>query len=270
MSGPIVITGMHRSGTSLLASLLRSSGLHLGERLLPPSRANQPGYFEDVDFIELHDRALKRMGRSMYDPPDSTGAFDGDVLEGAQSLLEKSTGQSPWGWKDPRSALFLEQWLRLAPDAQFVFVYRHPTQVIHSLRRRGDAELQWQYPGAASVASLGGFRFRIAKAASMWIQYNRRIVEFTRKHPEQSTILPLDNLSALVPPVLAHFRSLGYPLQADVDVKSIEQTELMVKSTPWWINWYCEQSFAMQHLLQELHELAAASPMIHGEGSRDE
>ena len=46
MSGPIVITGMHRSGTSLLASLLRSSGLHLGDRLLPPSRANQPGYFE--------------------------------------------------------------------------------------------------------------------------------------------------------------------------------------------------------------------------------
>ena len=77
-----------------------------------------------------------------------------------------------------------EQWLRLAPDAKFVFVYRHPTQVIHSLRRRGDAELQWQYPGAASVASFGGLRFRIAKAASMWIQYNRRIVEFTRKHPK--------------------------------------------------------------------------------------
>ena len=51
MSGPIVITGMHRSGTSLLASLLRILGAPFGERLLPPSRANQPGYFEDVDFI---------------------------------------------------------------------------------------------------------------------------------------------------------------------------------------------------------------------------
>ena len=120
------------------------------------------------------------------------------------------------------------------------------------------------------MASLGGLRFRIGKAATMWIQYNRRIVEFARTHPEQSIILPLDNLSALVPMVLDHFRALGYPLHADVDVKSIEQAELMVKSTPWWVNWYCEQSFAMQHLLQELHELATASPMIHGEGSEDE
>ena len=117
----------------------------------------------------------------MYDPPGSTGAFDGDVLEDAQSLLEKSAGQSPWGWKDPRSALFLEQWLRLAPDAKFVFVYRQPTQVIHSLRRPRRCRI-WQYPGAASVASLGGIRFRIAKAAAC-IQYNRRIVEF----PPEST-----------------------------------------------------------------------------------
>ena len=270
MSEPIVITGMHRSGTSLLASLLQSAGLHLGERLLPPSQANQPGYFEDVDFIGLHDRALIDLGRSMYDPPESTGAFEGDVLDDAQSLLARSADQCPWGWKDPRSVLFLEQWRQLAPDAQFVFVYRHPAQVLHSLRRRGDAELQWQYPGAASVASLGGLRFRIGRAASMWIQYNRRMVEFSRKHPDQCVILPLDNLSALLPQVLEHYRVLGYPLRADVDVKSIEQAELMVKSTPWWINWYCEQCFAMQHLLQELHELALASPMILREGSQDE
>lgn len=104
----------------------------------------------------------------------------------------------------------------------------------------------------------------------MWIQYNRRIVEFARKHPEQSVLLPLDNLSVVVPQVLDYYRGLGYPLRADVDVMSILKTELMVKSTPWWINWYCEQSFAMQHLLQELHELAAASPIIHSEGSEDE
>ena len=104
----------------------------------------------------------------------------------------------------------------------------------------------------------------------MWIQYNRRMVEFARKHPDQCVILPLDNLSALLPQVLEHYRVLGYPLRADVDIKSIEQAELMVKSTPWWINWYCEQCFAMQHLLQELHELALASPMNHREGSHDE
>ena len=52
----IVITGMHRSGTSLTASLLQSAGLNLGDRLMEATATGNPlkGYFEDLDFVEFH------------------------------------------------------------------------------------------------------------------------------------------------------------------------------------------------------------------------
>jgi hypothetical protein len=45
---PIVVTGMHRSGTSLSASILAALGVAMGEQLLPADAANPRGYFEDL------------------------------------------------------------------------------------------------------------------------------------------------------------------------------------------------------------------------------
>ena len=39
------ITGHHRSGTSLVASLLQSAGLDIGERLMVANEYNKRGYF---------------------------------------------------------------------------------------------------------------------------------------------------------------------------------------------------------------------------------
>src|SRR5215470_15228559 len=62
-SGPaLVVTGMHRSGTSLAASILRTSGVDMGERLMAPQASNPAGFFEDLDFVELHMDALERRG----------------------------------------------------------------------------------------------------------------------------------------------------------------------------------------------------------------
>src|SRR5436305_8144007 len=57
-SRPVVITGMHRSGTSLVASYLSTLGIHMGDRLIPADRRNPRGYFEAAAFAELHGRSL--------------------------------------------------------------------------------------------------------------------------------------------------------------------------------------------------------------------
>ncbi|MEY2858272.1 MAG: hypothetical protein RLZZ74_2584, partial [Cyanobacteriota bacterium] len=44
----MIITGMHRSGTSLTASLLQSAGVNLGDRLMSEDRGNSKGHFEDL------------------------------------------------------------------------------------------------------------------------------------------------------------------------------------------------------------------------------
>jgi hypothetical protein len=56
---PLVICGMHRSGTSLTASLFGGAGVNLGDRLVGPNVGNSLGHFEDVSFLEFHMRVLR-------------------------------------------------------------------------------------------------------------------------------------------------------------------------------------------------------------------
>src|SRR5690606_8643191 len=60
---PLVIAGMHRSGTSMASEVLHASGVNLGERLMPAKEGNNSrGFFENLDFVELHERILQSQG----------------------------------------------------------------------------------------------------------------------------------------------------------------------------------------------------------------
>ena len=58
LGSPLVVAGMHRSGTSLLASLLSTLSVDMGRNLLGPDAHNVRGYFEDVEFLTLQRRTL--------------------------------------------------------------------------------------------------------------------------------------------------------------------------------------------------------------------
>lgn len=171
----IVIAGMHRSGTSLAASLVASAGVHLGARLMGPERGNVKGHFEDLDFYELHQRALAAAGLgtegftalpSIPMPPAVDEAFDALVAG------RRAAGM-PWGWKDPRTTLFLDAWGEKLPEARFLFVFRRPWEVLDSLFRRGDA----------------AFTLNPRLAADVWASYNRRVHDFFLAHRERCLLV---------------------------------------------------------------------------------
>src|SRR5579864_6251037 len=54
----LVVTGMHRSGTSLLASFVRAAGINLGETFYPADGANPLGYFEDLEILEMQRKMM--------------------------------------------------------------------------------------------------------------------------------------------------------------------------------------------------------------------
>lgn len=60
----VCITGMHRSGTSLVTNLLRLCGLYLGDEqdLMPATPDNQRGYWENRKFSDLNDEILAALG----------------------------------------------------------------------------------------------------------------------------------------------------------------------------------------------------------------
>jgi GT2 family glycosyltransferase len=184
---PIVVTGMHRSGTSLAASFVAALGVDMGERLLPADAVNPRGYFEDVDFLEL-DRRLVRSctpeGEAGH--PDwgwtVSERFDRSRLDAgrpaARALIAARAEARRWGWKDPRTTLLLDFWDDLLGDARYVLLYRFPWEVADSLQRL-QTDLFLAHPEYA---------YRI------WSFYNRHLLDFHRRHRERSLLVSVDAL----------------------------------------------------------------------------
>ena len=212
----LVISGMHRSGTSLVASLCHSAGLNLGERLMWPAESNPLGHFEDLDFFEFHERALAANGLCQTGFVAATDTIH--VPEPLQTIARdliaaRSKLSQPWGWKDPRTVLFLDFWNSLLPDARWLFVIRDPSQVIDSLFRRGDAAFVDNPPFALKV----------------WAHYSDLVRSFVRRNPNRCLIVDVSQVGHDQQSVIDAIRSrLGVSLSAPA---AVYQPDLIASST---------------------------------------
>ena len=143
---PVVILGMHRSGTSLVSELLDDLGLFVGHELQDDH--------ESTYFLDLNERLFERVGAAWDRPlpvldflsvPDAvamtTDALAADLASrrvrpffGSRTSL--ASFDKPWGWKDPRTLVTLPVWLRLFPDAKLVYLIRNGVDVAKSLMVR--------------------------------------------------------------------------------------------------------------------------------------
>ncbi|MHB1424559.1 MAG: sulfotransferase family protein [Gemmataceae bacterium] len=161
---PLCIAGMHRSGTSMIASLLHACGLDLGpkEDFLSPAPNNPEGFWESRSFLRLNDAILKELGGSWDRPPlmESVGWEDEPNLhhlcKQAGMLIDRFAGREPWGWKDPRNCLTLPLWRKMLPKLKVLICVRNPLAVAESLLLRDEI------PYAASF--------------DLWFTYNRRVL----------------------------------------------------------------------------------------------
>lgn len=175
----IIITGMHRSGTSLTASLLQSAGLNIGDRLMASNAGNSKGYFEDLDFVEFHENVLQSQGIDNQGwSKENRIEVQQQYLATAQNLILARKDQAIWGWKDPRTTLFLDFWCQLIPQAKYIFLYRSPWEVVDSLFRRGDII----------------FRTNPNFAVEQWCSYNQAILDFYQLYQERCILLEIGNV----------------------------------------------------------------------------
>ena len=169
-----LIVGMHRSGTSLLGSLLPACGIAMPGPLIAGDTHNPEGYFERADITALQEQLLIDLERWWPSPrgmeplPKNwlTSKPGQMALRDLIALLqvEAERQQGPWAIKDPRSSLLLPLWkqacLTLKIPLQLLLAVRDPAEVMVSLVRRDQA-----------VTGMDGWR-----AQRLWWHHNAQVL----------------------------------------------------------------------------------------------
>lgn len=151
---PIILLGMHRSGTTLLSFIMETFGVFLGHA----KEKNN----ESILFMMLNQWLLRQTNASWDNPYCFKFASQAlqqkliHVLEYVMSSDDRKHYLGPglfqschdirslnlnWGWKDPRNTFTVDVWKHLFPNARLINIYRNPIDVAESLRVR---EQNWE------------------------------------------------------------------------------------------------------------------------------
>lgn len=179
----LMILGMHRSGTSVLAGTCRLLGADLGDRMMGAGQDNVMGFWEHEEIVRIHDALLERLGFSWDDVralPEKWWTYE--VIRPQRlallEVLKRDFAGSPLACvKDPRLCRLLPLWQDLLKELGWQPLYliatREPAEVIASLKVRNgfssekSALLNLRYLLEAEGASRGGPRAFVDYAAAL-------------------------------------------------------------------------------------------------------
>jgi hypothetical protein len=196
---PIIILGMHRSGTSFLAGSVQSAGLVLGA-VHTRNPHNARGNREHPEVMAMHEAVLEANDCSWHQPPATYPLRWPDALrEKRRSFARHFPDDNPWGFKDPRALLLLEGWLDDWPNAQLAGIFRHPAAV------------------AASISKRVAGRIPLTQGLRLWHHYNQRLLSFWHRRK-----FPLIEFSGDQERLLADLQTVCEALQLPATARSTE------------------------------------------------
>ena len=244
---PVILLGMHRSGTSLVAELLDALGLFQGHELQEDH--------ESTYFLDLNDTLLRRIGAAWDNPAPARGFLEDQAAldltarclgaELTSKGLKRFLGlrrylkarsldrfEQPWGWKDPRTVFALPAWLALFPAAKLVYIVRNGIDVAASLRVRERRELarradelgrKVKQLNKHSVLERAGFKgsarcLTLAGGFGLWAEYVAEAERHLAAVPNERVVVNYEQFLADPAgqlPALAAFCGLT-PTDADV------------------------------------------------------
>lgn len=238
-ASPVVVIGMHRSGTRLLVDILDKLGIFMG--------ADRQADAESVSFMLINEGILHQCGAFWSEPmsahfmlaqPAVVETVAAGVRDTLAAQLARYAGPSGWplaagsqelrafGWKDPRNTFTLPVWRHVFPNLRALHIVRHGVDVAASLARRHAEALRTatgeQVPGALTVIrdhALGILSSRrgwtLTEALTMWEQYVEKAREESAALGERALEVGYEDLLTQPEAVIAAIASFcGVPVPA--------------------------------------------------------
>jgi hypothetical protein len=179
---PVVVIGMHRSGTTLLTRILSRLGIFMGHKL---QATDEPIFFRDLDnrllsiahaawdmplnvsYLLENENYKKRIINYMISEVASIRFLYSYV--GIKNAWRYFGPQKiRWGIKEPRMTILWSLWKEVYSNAAFIFIHRNGTDVAASLYQREKKQLNLLQPGHWS-----SLRCRdLSRAFALWEEYH--------------------------------------------------------------------------------------------------
>lgn len=145
-----LIMGSGRSGTSMVAGTLSSTGYFMGEDLIPPRDCNPKGFFESPEINEINEDIIRLSGTnddlflnkilSNYHPGDNQRWLSRisttktiRTNSAIEDRIANITQRSPFCFKDPRFSYTLPIWRKYLKNTVYICVFRHPAETAASI-----------------------------------------------------------------------------------------------------------------------------------------
>jgi hypothetical protein len=222
---PIIIMGMHRSGTSLVTRLIENLGVFLGNDL---DRNHESNFFKSIN-----EKLIRDAGGNWDNPKPIKWLFEDvqirncyfqyikDQINSHQKFkylgyFKRNSMNNIWGWKDPRNTFTAPIWRDIYPKSKMIIVERHGLDVALSLIKRRQEYLRYNqalYKKRKNIYQLFGKRgtfvdsircHNIINSINLWHEYALEARMFSEKHDNTFTINyenlltnPLDTIISL-------------------------------------------------------------------------
>ena len=171
MLNRIIVSGIYRSGTSLVTELVHRWGAYAGRE--DDIFQDNYGYMEHLALQKLNDELLNNSSRVPTPASQLVEKAQDPILkERALEILETMDREAienqacAWVWKDPRLPLVLPFWSNIWGDVIYVVPVRHPVETILS---------------AASMEGLEPDEVPVSAGFAYWQFCMLNLLNFTEK-----------------------------------------------------------------------------------------
>jgi hypothetical protein len=166
----IVILASGRTGSSLLMQILNRLGMSVSAELTSASEQNVMGGYEDRNIFEIQTEFLRILKTNQYLPLPENWRQNPAIKAKNDQLStiiqdEISKSGTIWGFKDPRTVLFLPLWIQIFNSKRIVPCYvlavRSPQASVISYSRQYNrseeiSELFWLHKNCSALYHTGG------------------------------------------------------------------------------------------------------------------
>ncbi len=250
MKSPVIIIGMHRSGTSMLTMLLKELGLFVGKDLDPFK------LHESMYFISINDWLLYQSNAS-WDNVYNYQFMDEFMVEKAIPIVrgelagkrrKKYLGRQaskvknianldiPWAWKDPRTTITIDVWKRIFPNAKILHIYRNPIDVAQSLRERElmireHGKLEFfvkilKFLDYKTVQTLSPRMLHLEEGVKLWEVYVRKALSLTDTYGDDVMHIRYEDFLETPAPILKEITDfISLPTEIPSIEKAVEHVD---------------------------------------------